>query len=45
MITFYDAVFMVLTERLEATLVTANPKHQKQFDKVKVVNLKDYPIT
>src|SRR3990167_3133265 len=41
-ITFYDAVFIVLAEKLEVTLVTANPKHQSKFPGVKVVNLKDY---
>ena len=30
-ITFYDAVFVELAERLKAVLVTANPKHQKKF--------------
>ena len=41
-ITFYDAVFMELTNRLGATLITANPKHQKKFPGIKVVSLKDY---
>ncbi len=41
-ITFYDAVFVELAERLEAVLVTANPKHQKKFGGVKVIALKDY---
>ena len=41
-ITFYDAVFIVLAEKLEATLVTANSKHQRQFPNVKIINLKDY---
>lgn len=44
-ITYYDAAFLQLAQESGATLITANPKHQKQFDKVKVVNLKDYPIT
>lgn len=41
-ITFYDAVFVELAERLKAVLVTANPKHQKKFEGVKVITLKDY---
>ena len=41
-ITFYDAVFMALAGRLNATLVTANPKHQKRFPGVTVVELKEY---
>lgn len=41
-ITYYDAVFIELANRLNATLVTANPKHQKKFSGIKVVALKDY---
>lgn len=41
-ITFYDAVFLALAERLEAILVTANSKHHRQFEGVKVIDLKDY---
>lgn len=41
-ITFYDAVFMELAQRLDATLITANPKHHKSFRGVKVVDLKNY---
>ena len=41
-ITFYDAVFMELAQRLKAALITANPKHQKDFSGVKVINIKDY---
>ena len=41
-ITFYDAVFMELAQRLDATLITVNPKHHKSFPGVKVVDLKDY---
>lgn len=41
-ITFYDAVFVVLAKKLGVLLVTANPKHQKNFGGVKVVALKDY---
>lgn len=41
-ITFYDAVFIMLAKKLGVPLVTANPKHQKTFPGVKVVNLKDY---
>ena len=41
-ITYYDASFMVLAKKFGATLVTDNPKHQKQVAGVKVVSLKDY---
>ena len=41
-ITFYDAIFLALAERMKAILVTANPKHQKKLAGVKVVDLKDY---
>lgn len=44
-ITFYDAVFMELAQRLKAVLVTANPKHQKDFPGVETVDLKDYKLT
>lgn len=40
--TFYDAVFVELASRLHATLVTANPKHQKKLRAVRVVALGDY---
>jgi predicted nucleic acid-binding protein len=43
-ITFYDAVFMELAQRLNATLITANPKHQKSLPGVKVVDLKNYSV-
>ncbi len=39
---FYDAAFVSLSENLGADLVTANPKHQKKFPGVKVIELKDY---
>lgn len=41
-ITYYDAVFIELANRLNATLVTANPKHQKKFSSVTVIALRDY---
>lgn len=41
-ITYYDASFIALAKKFEATLVTDNPKHQKQIAGVKVVSLKDY---
>lgn len=41
-ITFYDAVFVELAERVGGFLITANPKHQKKFGGVKVIALKDY---
>lgn len=41
-ITFYDAAFMALAQKLKVPLVTANPKHHKSFPGVKVVDLKNY---
>ena len=41
-ITYYDASFVQLTKEKKATLVTANPKHHRQFEGVKVIDLKDY---
>ena len=41
-ITFYDASFIALAYKLPALLITDNPKHQKKFEKVKVIPLKDY---
>ncbi len=41
-ITFYDASFIALAYKLQSSLITDNPKHQKKFEKVKVIPLKDY---
>lgn len=44
-ITFYDASFLVLAHKLNCSLVTDNPKHQKfprQAGLPKVVALEDY---
>jgi len=41
-ITYYDASFVALARNLDATLVTANPKHQAKVKGVKVVSLEDY---
>ncbi|MEK7611683.1 MAG: type II toxin-antitoxin system VapC family toxin [Patescibacteria group bacterium] len=42
-ITYYDACFLALAQKLGATLVTDNPKHQKRLHaKIKVVALEDY---
>lgn len=42
-ITYYDASFISLAEKLHADLVTDNPKHQKlRGKKLKVISLKDY---
>lgn len=40
--TFYDATFVALAERLGAALVTDNPKHQSKIKHVKVISLKNY---
>lgn len=41
-ITYYDASFMCLAEYLHATLVTDNPKHQKNDKGIRIIALKDY---
>lgn len=41
-ITYYDAVFIVLAQKLDSPLITANPKHQKRFPGVKVIPLEKY---
>lgn len=41
-ITYYDASFVSLAKEKNATLVTANPKHQKRFPEIKVIDLRDY---
>lgn len=41
-ISFYDAAFLQLARELQAILVTANPKHQKSFQTIRVVALADY---
>ena len=41
-ITFYDATFIQAAKELNASLVTANPKHQKSGGMVRVIGLKDY---
>ncbi len=41
-ITFYDATFLQLAHELGASLVTANPKHQKSTKSVRVIPLSDY---
>lgn len=42
-ITYYDACFLALAQKLNATLVTDNPKHQKRLHgKIKVIALKNY---
>lgn len=40
--TYYDASFVRLAERLGATLVTDNPKHQGRYKKIKTVPLAGY---
>jgi len=42
-ITYYDACFLALAQKLNATLVTDNPKHQKRLHaKIKVIALENY---
>lgn len=41
-ITYYDASFLCLAEKLGAALVTDNVKYQGKSTKVKVISLKDY---
>ena|SRR3989338_6734814 len=42
-ITYYDAAFLALTQKIDGVLITDNPKHQKKKIKnLKVKILKDY---
>ena len=42
-ITYYDAAFLALTQKIGGVLITDNPKHQKKKIKnLKVKTLKDY---
>lgn len=41
-ITYYDAVFVNLAEKIGGTLVTDNPKHQSQIKGMRVISLKNY---
>lgn len=41
-ITYYDASFVALAKRENATLVTDNPKHQAKQLRIKVISLKEY---
>lgn len=41
-ITYYDATFIDLAEKIDGELVTDNPKHQKRVKGIKIISLKDY---
>lgn len=41
-ITFYDSIFIALAFRKNCPLITANPKHQGKFKKVKIIKFADY---
>lgn len=41
-ITYYDAAFVSLAKEKNAILITANPKHQRPFPGVKVIDLANY---
>lgn len=41
-ITYYDASFLALAKQYNATLVTANVKHQGKSSEIHVTSLKDY---
>lgn len=41
-VSYYDASFISLAKRYDATLITDNIKHQRKFTKVKVKSLQDY---
>jgi len=41
-VSFYDASFAALAEKMQADLVTDNIKHQGKFVGLKVIDLKDY---
>lgn len=40
--TYYDASFVYLASKLQATLVTANPKHQKSIKEADVITLSEF---
>lgn len=40
--TYYDASFVGLAKQTEAFLVTDNPKHQKNLEGLRVIQIKDY---
>ena len=42
--TYYDAVFIALAQKLNAPLVTANPKHHKKYTgkDVTIIPLENY---
>ena len=41
-ITYYDAAFIDLAEKIGGELVTDNPKHQKKVKGSKIISLRDY---
>ena len=41
-ITYYDASFITVAKKYSATLITENPKHQKQIYGVKIKTLKQF---
>lgn len=41
-VTYYDAAFLSLAKRYNATLVTENVKHQGKSSEIKVIPIKDY---
>jgi predicted nucleic acid-binding protein len=43
-ITYYDSSFLAIAKTKNIPLVTANPKHQRSIDGIKVLSLKDFSI-
>ncbi|KKS93103.1 MAG: hypothetical protein UW68_C0012G0016 [Candidatus Collierbacteria bacterium GW2011_GWB1_44_6] len=43
-ITYYDAAFLCLAKKIDATLVTENIKHQAESKGIKVVSLSEYIV-
>ena len=41
-ITYYDAAFVNLADKIGGTLITDNPKYQSKIKEIKVISLRDY---
>jgi len=41
-ITYYDAAFVNLVDKIGGTLITDNPKYQSKIKGIKVISLRDY---
>jgi len=44
-ITIYDAMYLAVAMKQNASLITADSKHQTQFKKISVINLANWPLS